>query len=123
MTAPPAAILDRHRLILRLLEQLGQLLAAQQLHLRRLVEIAREFCKGREIAVLRELEFELTRHALHRFDLRRTADARHRKPDIDRGPDALEEELRREIDLSVRDRDDVGRNVGRNVARLRFDDR
>ncbi len=120
---------DRHlvfgslRLILRLLEQLGELLAARQLVLRGLVEIARELRERREIAVLRELELELTGDGLHRLGLRRAADARYREPDVDRGTDALEKQLRRQVDLPVGNRDDVRRNVGREVAGLRLDDR
>ncbi len=42
---------------------------------------------------------------------------------MDRGPDTREEELRLQIDLTVGDRDNVGRNVGRDIAALRLDDR
>ena len=52
-----------------------------------------------------------------------TADARDREADVDRRPDALEEELRRQVDLAVGDRDHVGRNVRGEVAGLRLDDR
>ena len=43
-------------------------------------------------------------------------------PDIDRRPLTLVEQIGFQKDLSVRDRDDVGRDVCRNVAGLRFDD-
>ena len=39
------------------------------------------------------------------------------------GPDAAIEEIGLEEDLAVGDRDDVGRNIGRDVAGLGLDDR
>src|SRR4029450_7678555 len=59
----------------------------------------------------------------HRLDLRRSADARHRVADVDRRTDALVEQVALQEDLAIGDRDDVGRDVGREVAGLRFDDR
>ena len=44
-------------------------------------------------------------------------------PDRDGRPDALIEQIRFQEDLAVGDRDDVGRDVRRHVAGLRFDDR
>ena len=55
--------------------------------------------------------------------LRRRADARHRDADVHRRPDAGVEQVGLEEDLAVRDRDDVRRDVGRDVVRLRLDDR
>src|SRR3954449_1813496 len=51
------------------------------------------------------------------------ADARHRDADVDGRAHAGVEELGLEEDLPVGDRDDVRRDVGRHVARLRLDDR
>src|SRR3546814_17214025 len=53
----------------------------------------------------------------------RSADAADREADVDRGTDALIEEVGFEEDLAAGDRNHVGRNIGRHVARLRFDDR
>ena len=50
-------------------------------------------------------------------------DARHRDADVEGRPLAGVEEVRLEVDLAVGDRDDVGRDVGRHVVRLRLDDR
>src|SRR6478736_5739361 len=47
---------DRHRTVLRLLEQLDQPLAAIQLILRRLVEVRRECGERLELAVLRKIQ-------------------------------------------------------------------
>src|SRR5579863_3785714 len=109
------------RLVLRLFEQFGELLAARQLILRCLVEIARELGKRGEIAVLRQLELQLPCYRFHRLGLRRSADTRNGETDVDRRPDSLEEELRRQVDLAVGDRDDVGRDVRGKVAGLRLD--
>ena len=60
---------------------------------------------------------------LHRLGLRRGADARHREADVHRRADALVEQIGLQEDLAVGDRDDVGRDVGRHVVGLGFDDR
>ena len=44
-------------------------------------------------------------------------------PDVDRGADPREEQVGLEVDLTVGDRDDVGRDVGRDVVALGLDDR
>jgi len=49
-------LFDRLRLILRLLEQLGEFFTTHQLHLRALVEVAGEFCECGEIAILSEFQ-------------------------------------------------------------------
>jgi hypothetical protein len=72
---------------------------------------------------LREVEPQPPGDALHRLHLRGAAHARDRVADVDRRPDAGVEEIRLEEDLAVGDRDDVGRDVGRQVARLGLDDR
>ena len=48
---------------------------------------------------------------------------RHRDADVHRRADALVEQVGLEEDLAVGDRDDVGRDVGRDVVRLGLDDR
>ena len=59
----------------------------------------------------------------HRLDLRGGTDARDRETDGNRRTNALVEQIGFQIDLTVGDRNDVGRNVRRDVAGLRFDDR
>src|SRR4051812_18380988 len=114
---------DGERLVLRLLQNLDEPGAAVELRLRRLVEIAAELRKGRELAILREVEPQRPRDLPHRLDLRRAADARYRVADVDRRTDALMEQVGLEKDLAVGNRDHVGRNVGREIAGLRLDDR
>ena len=114
--------LDRHRLVLRLLEDLHGALAARQLLLGGRVEVGGELREGLHGAELRQVEAEPPRDLLHGLDLGRAADPRHRNPHVHRRPDARVEEVGLQVDLPVGDRDDVGGNVGRDVARLRLDD-
>src|SRR5215475_1554273 len=116
-------LFDRHGAVLVLLEQLGQALAACQQALSRGIEIGGELREGGHLAVLRQIELDAAGDLLHRLDLRRRTDAAHRQADVNGRPDALIEQLGLEVDLSVGDRNDVGRNVGRHVARLGLDDR
>ena len=116
-------LFHRQRLILRLLENFDEPLAAMELRLRRLVQIAAELRERGELAVLRKVEPQRPRHLSHRFDLRRAAHARNRIAHVDRRPDALIEQIRLEEDLSVGDRDHVRRDVGRDVAGLGLHDR
>ncbi len=116
-------LLDRHRRELRLLQQFGQARAARQQALRRGVEIGGELRERRHLAVLREFQLDAPGDLLHRPDLRRRADPADRQPDIDGRADAAIEQIGLEKDLPVGDRDHVGRDIGRNVAGLGFDDR
>src|SRR3954469_12147316 len=108
---------------LRLLQEFGQARAAVEQALGRGIEVASELRERRHFAVLRQLALDLAGDLLHRLGLRRGADARHRQTDVHRGADALEEQVGFEEDLAVGDRNHVGRNVGRNVVGLGFDDR
>ena len=116
-------VLHRQRDVLGLLEHLGRLLAAGQLVAGGLVQVRRELRERRQLAVLGEVQLERAGHLLHGLGLRRRAHAGHRDADVERGPLAGVEEVRLEVDLAVGDRDDVGGDVGRHVARLRLDHR
>src|ERR1700761_1696273 len=108
---------------LRLLQEFGQARATVQQTLRRGVEVGAELRERRHFAVLRQLALDLAGDLLHRLGLRRRSDARHRQTDVHRRADALEEQIGFKEDLAVGDRNDVGRNVGRHVVGLGFDDR
>ena len=110
-------------IVLALLEELDQALAAGELALRGLVEVGAELGEGRQLAVLRQVEAQRAGDLLHGLDLGVAADARHRDADVDRRPHAGVEEVGLQEDLAVGDRDDVGRDVGRDVAGLGLDDR
>ena len=88
-----------------------------------LVEVAAELREGRHLAVLGEIELERTRDRLGGFGLGRTAHPLNRNAHVHGGPHAGVEEVALEKDLTIGDRNDVGRNVGRNVTRLGLDDR
>ena len=75
-------LLDRQRLVLALLEQLGQAGAAGQLLLGGLVEVGAELGEGGQLAVLRQLEAQRAGHLLHGLDLGGAADAADRDADV-----------------------------------------
>ena len=82
-----------------------------------------ELREGRQRAILRQVETQAAGDRLHGLGLRVAADAADRDADVDGGTHVGVEQVGFEEDLAVGDRDDVGRNVRRNVARLRFDER
>src|SRR5207237_1786073 len=82
-----------------------------------------ELREGCKLAVLREVEAERPGDLLHRLYLRRAADARDGVADVNRGAYPTVEEVCFEEDLPVRDRDDVRRDVCRDVSGLRLDNR
>src|SRR5439155_14852259 len=79
-------LLERHRLILALLEDLHQAAAAIELILRALVEVAAELREGRELAILRQRQAKTAGDRLHRLGLRVAADTADRDTYVDGGP-------------------------------------
>src|SRR5262245_32456620 len=114
-------LLDRPRLILRLVEGRDHPLAAGQGLLGRRVELRAELGEGLELAVLGEDEPQASGDRLHRLRLGVPAHAGHRDADVDRRPDARVEQRGLEEDLAVGDRDHVRRDVRGDVARLGLD--
>ena len=90
--------------------------------MRGLVEVAAKLRKGGELAELRQLQLERSRDLTHGLNLRRTADAAHRKPNVHCRTNARVEQIGLKINLAVGNGNDVGRNIGRDVARLGLDD-
>src|SRR3712207_5677222 len=80
--------LHRVGLVLALLEQLDQALAAVQGGAARGVEVGREGGERLQLAVLREVQPQAAGDRLHRLDLRRATDPRDRDADVDRRADA-----------------------------------
>ena len=72
---------------------------------------------------MRHVQSQRAGHLAHGLDLRVAADAAHGNSHVDRGTDAGVEQVGFQINLAVGNRNHVGRDVGGNVARLRFDDR
>ncbi len=114
---------DRHRRILLLLHQFGDSLTALELLARGFVQVRRELREGGELAELRERQPNSAAELLDDIGLRGAADARHRDSRVDGRAHSSVEKVRFQEYLAVRDRDDVGRDEGGNVARLCFDDR
>src|SRR5690606_34274702 len=121
---------DRHdllfhgqRRVLRLLQQFGQAGAAGQQALGRDVQVRAELREGGHFTILGQLALDRAGDLFHRLDLGRGADARHRDADVHGRTDALIEQVRFQEDLAVGDRNHVGRDVGRHVVGLGFDDR
>ncbi len=112
----------RERMELGLLEQFGEALSAIELVLRGLVEIAAELREGGEVAVLREVELERGADLLDGLDGRGEADARDGESDVDGWANAGVEEVGLQENLAVGDGNDVGWDVGGDVAGLRFND-
>ena len=115
--------LDRDRVVLRLVEELDDALATVDLALRGGIEVRAELRERGQLAELRQIALQPSRYLLDGFHLRSRSDARHRDAHRDRRPDALVEQVGLQEDLAVGDRDDVGRDVRGDVARLRLDDR
>ena len=111
------------RLVLVLLQQLHHALTAGELCLRGRVELAAELGKGRHLAILRQIQTQTPGHLLHAADLRVASDTRHRQTDVDGRTHTRIEQVRLKVDLPIGNRDDIGRNIGRHVARLGLDDR
>ena len=124
-----ARVDDRHLLgegdglVLVLLEQLGQARPALELVARRGVEVGCELGEGRELAVLSEVEPQLARNLPHGLGLRVSTDTGDADAHVERGPLAGVEQVGLEVDLAVRDRDDVGGDEGGDVVGLGLDDR
>src|SRR5260370_3468536 len=85
------------------------------------VEFRAELRERGHFAILREVELERTAHLFHRADRGRETHARDRKPDVNGRADTGVEEVGIEHDLAVGNRNDVSRNISRDVAGLRLD--
>ena len=82
-----------------------------------------ELRERRQLAELRQLQLHLARDLPHRPVCADDAHARDRDADVQRRPNARVEQVRLQVDLAIGDRDDVRRDVGRDVVGLRLDDR
>ena len=71
---------------------------------------------------MRQRQAEFLHDLAHGLLLRGAADAGDREADVDRGTYAGMEQLRLQIDLTVGNRDHVGRNIGGDIARHRLHD-
>src|SRR5690606_53371 len=109
--------------VLRLLEDLDDPAATLQLGERRGVELRPELGEGGQLTELRQVETQRAGDLAHGPDLSATTDTGHRLTGVEGRADALEEQVGLQEALAVGDRDDVGRDVGRDVVGLGLDDR
>ena len=115
-------LFERQRDVLPLFQHFGGALSALQLAAGRRVQVRRaELGEGDQLAVLRQVQPQRSRHRAHRARLGGAAHARHGQARVHRRTDAAVEQLRLEVYLPVRYRDHVRGDVGGDVARLRFD--
>jgi hypothetical protein len=115
-------LLHGQGLVLVLLQDLGQALALGQHGRGGLVEVAGEHGEGGQLAELGQVDAQAAGHRLHGLHLRAAAHARHRVAHVHGRADAGVEEVALQEDLAVGDGDDVGGDVGRDVAGLGLDD-
>ena len=113
---------DGDGIVLLLFEDFDDALAAFELGLGFGVEIGAELGEGGQFAVLGEVELDAAGDLFHGLELGGGTDARNGKSDGNGRADALIEEVGFQINLAVGDGDDVGWNVGGDVAGLRLND-
>ena len=104
-------IRHRKRMPERLLEQFHQNTSLRELLLCCLVQIRRELCEHFHFSVLCKVNTERTCRLLHGFGLCGAADTGYRKSDVDRGALSFEKQIRLQENLTIRNGNDVGRNV------------
>ena len=109
--------------VLCLLEQFGHAGAAVQLLAGGFVQIGSELRKRSQFTVLGQVGTDTAGQVLHQLGLGSTTHARHRDTGVDGGTDTGVEQAGFQEDLTVGDRNHVGRHECRHVTGLRFDDR
>ena len=115
-------LLHGERLVLGLLEQLGEAGTAVEEELSRGIEIRAKLGERSDLTVLGELELERGSDLLHGAGLGSRADTRHGETDVNGGADTLEEEIGLKENLTVGNRNHVGGNVRRHVTGLGLND-
>ena len=108
--------------VLALLEGIRHLGAAAERLLRFGVEVGAELHEDGQLPVLRQVDAQLTGDLADGGALGAAAHARYGQADVDRRAHAAVEQLALQIDLPVGDGDDVGGDIGADVARERLDD-
>src|SRR5579872_1370838 len=112
----------RERRVLRLFQNFGQTLAAINATLRGLVQVGCELRECCQFAELGEVEAQRACHLAHGACLRVAAYTGDRETDVYGWSLTSIEQVRLKEDLTISDRDDVRRDIGRNVVGFGFDD-
>jgi len=110
-----------HGHVLLLLQELGQLFSSVEEVLGGSVEIRSELGEGSDLSVLGELELHRSRDLLHCLNLGSGSDSRDGETDINGRSDTSVEKLGFEENLSVSDRNNVGRDISRDISSLGLD--
>ena len=113
--------LERHRLVLRLFQKLGEPPPSFYLFFGRFIQILAELDESGEFPVLGKVHLQPAGDFFHRLCLGRRTDAGNRETDIQSRPDTLVKKFRLEINLPVGYGNDVGGNVSRNIGELSLD--
>lgn len=104
----------------RLLEDFHQAFAVLEGLLSVLVQIRAELGEYLQLAEAGKIDTQRTGGFLDGLGLCRTADTRYRQANVDCRTLTGKEQVVFQINLTVRDGNDVGRNVGGNIACQRF---
>src|SRR3546814_12877063 len=83
----------------------------------RISDWSSDVCSSDLLAILGEFELDRSCDLLHRLRLRGGTDTADRKADVDGRTNALIEQVGLKEDLTIGDRDHVGRNIGRSEER------
>ena len=116
-------LLDRHRRVLWLHKQSGVLMTLINNISRNGVQVATKLGERLQLTVLRLVYFERSRHPLHRLNLGVTTHPRHRDTHINCGSDTLIEEVAGKENLTIGNRNYIGGDICRHIARLGLDNR
>ncbi len=112
----------RHRCERRLLEAGANALSVRDDRARVVIHAGAESGECLQLLELRVGQLEVARDRAVRRALGLAADARDGLGDVDRGQHAQFEQRRREVDLTIGDRNQIRGNVRRDVLRLGLDD-
>lgn len=116
-------LFERDRRIDILLQQFDHPLPSLELGTGVLVEVGSELRECFKLTVLRKRKLQASRYLLHGFRLSRSSDSGDRESYVDRRLHSRIEEPGLKENLSIRNGDDVRRDVGGYVSCLGLDDR
>jgi len=109
------------RLVLALLEELGEAGTTTEQEASGGIEIGTELGKRGDFTILGKVQLERTSELLHDLGLGGRTNTRHGETDVDGGADTTEEQLSFQEDLTIGNGNDVGRNIGRHITTLGLD--
>ncbi|MPN51933.1 hypothetical protein SDC9_199584 [bioreactor metagenome] len=108
---------------MRLLEDFLQTLTAVQLTQGGLIQIGAHLGESSQVTIGGHIQTQAACHLFHGFYLSGTTHARNGDTHVDGWAYTGIEEIVFQVDLTIRNGNNVGRNVGRDIAEQSFDDR